>query len=97
MTITSVCVRACVCVCVCARACALYEIFTSIFLNLLCNFTVNNCIILFQVSKKPVMTRTRISLYSQIYLSCSHLRQAHNHSYALSERGKTLDALNAVK
>ena len=87
----NVSVRACVCV----RA--LYEIFTSIFLNLLCNFTVNNCIILFQVFKKPVMTRTRISLYSQIYLSCSHLRQAHNHSYALSERGKTLDAFNAVK
>ena len=43
-------VHACVCVCV------LYEIFTSIFLNLLCNFTVNNCIILFQVAKKPVMT-----------------------------------------
>ena len=84
-----------VCACVCVRA--LYEIFTSIFLNLLCNFTVNNCIILFQVFKKPVMTRTRISLYSQIYLSCSHLRQAHNHSYALSERGKTLDAFNAVK
>ena len=59
----------CVHVCVCVRA--LYEIFTSIFLNLLCNFTVNNCIILFQVAKKPVMTRTRISLYSQIYLSCT--------------------------
>ena len=87
----NVSVRACVCVH------ALYEIFTSIFLYLLCNFTVDNCIILFQVSKKPVMARTRISLYSQIYLSCSHLRQAHNHSYALSERGKTLDAFNAVK
>ena len=85
----------CVLVCVCA----LYEIFTSIFLNLLCNFTVNNCIILFQVAKKPVMTR--ILLYSHIYLSCiqlgSHLRQAHSHSYALSERGKTLDAFSAVK
>ena len=60
-------VRVCMCVCVCV--CVLYEIFTSIFLNLLCNFTVNNCIILFQVAKKPVMTR--ILLYGQIYLSCT--------------------------
>ena len=40
--------------------CVLYEISLVddfIFLNLLCNFTVNNCIILFQVAKKPVMTR----------------------------------------
>ena len=38
-----------------------------IFLNLSCNFTVNKCIILFQVAKKPVMTRTL--LYSNICLS----------------------------
>ena len=67
------CVRACACVCVCACmrvcVCVLCEIFTSIFLNLLCNFTVNNYIILFQVAKKPVMTRTL--LYSHIYLSCT--------------------------
>ena len=59
----------CVCACMCVCVCVLCEIFTSIFLNLLCNFTVNNCIILFQVAKKPVMTRTL--LYSHIYLSCT--------------------------
>ena len=55
------------------RVCVLHEIFSlvddSIFFNLSCNFTVNNCIILFQVPKKPVMTRTL--LYSHIYLSCT--------------------------
>ena len=61
-----VCVCVCVCACVCVHVCVcvLYEIFTSIFLNLLRNFIVNNYIILFQVAKKPVMTRTL--LYSHM-------------------------------
>ena len=41
----------------------------TVFLNLSCNFTVDNCIILFQVTKKPVMIR--VLLYSHIYLSCT--------------------------
>ena len=55
------------CVCVCCIKFSLVDDF--IFLNLSsCNFTVNNCIILIQVAKKPVMTRTL--LYSDIYLTC---------------------------
>ena len=55
-----------VCVC-CMKFFSLVD--DSILFNLSCNFTVNNCIILFQVPKKPVMTRTL--LYSHIYLSCT--------------------------
>ena len=41
-----------------------------IFLNLSCysNFAVNNCIVLFQVANKPVMTRTLLySLILELY------------------------------
>ena len=39
-----------------------------IFLNLSCNFTVNNCIVLFQVANKAVMTRTLLySLILELY------------------------------
>ena len=56
--------------CVCACACCMkFSLDDSIFPNLSCNFTVNNCMILFQVPKKPVMTITL--LYSHIYLSCT--------------------------
>ena len=50
--------------------CVLYEISLVYFLTCYVrNFTINNCIILFQVAKKSVMTR--ILLYSHIYLSCT--------------------------
>ena len=51
-----VCVGGCVCVCGCVCCMKFSLVDDFIFLNLLCNFTVNNCIILFQVAKKPVMT-----------------------------------------
>ena len=46
----------CVCMCVCCMKFSLVDDF--IFFNLSCNFTVDNCIILFQVTNKPVVTRT---------------------------------------
>ena len=55
---------------VCYTCCMKFSLVDdSIFLNLSCNFTVKNCIILFQVPKKPVITRSL--LYSHIHLSCT--------------------------
>ena len=46
-----------------------------IFLNLSCNFTVNNCIVLFQVAKKPepcCIYSLMLELYGWVHICGKH-------------------------